>query len=97
MKNTSSSIVLSSGVVEGSVFGPSFNTLKQAYISRVMDMVQKTTEEDQVEVRIKTFYHVSCDYADDVSGCAALNSDEDAQLASYLIMSISRRATAQFS
>ena len=79
----SSSVDLSSGVGEGSVLGPSLYTLGQVCVSMVMDIVKD---------RMKEVYNVSadvlsCEYADDVTGLAALDNDEDAQLTVNIIMS----------
>ena len=79
----SSSVDLSSGVGEGSVLGPSLYTLGQVCVSMVMDIVKD---------KMKEVYNVSadvlsCEYADDVTGLAALDNDEDAQLTVNIIMS----------
>ena len=79
----SSSVDLSSGVGEGSVLGPSLYTLGQVCVSMVMDIVKD---------KMKEVYNVSadvlsCEYADDVTGLAALDNDEDAQLTVDIIMS----------
>lgn len=74
--HTSSSITLSSGVGEGSVIGPTLYTLGQVCASMVCDIVQ---EDLQIErgINVDT---LSCEYADDVTGCLAADNDHDLQI-----------------
>ena len=75
-------ISLSSGVGEGSVLGPTLYTLGQICVSVVPDIVKERMH----ELHDKESEALSVEYADDVTGCMALDCDEDAQLSADLLM-----------
>ena len=81
--HTSSTVDLHSGVGEGSVLGPSLYTLGQICVSAVCTLVKEDLY-NQHNITVDT---LSCEYADDVTGCLATRHDTDLQLAINILMS----------
>ena len=80
---TSGLIELSSGVGEGSVLGPCLYTLGQICVSVVLDIVREKFHE-QLQKQADA---LSVEYADDVTGAAAVDNDDEAQIITDLMMS----------
>ena len=68
---------LTSGVGEGSVLGPTLYTLGQICVSEVCSEVKQNMW-TMHQMNVNT---MSCEYADDVTGCLSADTDEDLQIA----------------